>query len=150
MSTKNEEQKVKPDTIQQKPKKKVSKKKRKAIAAKAIELLKQQFPKTFMDGDDIKPLKVGIQEDIVAMLKLMPKRPITCYACRLAVIHYANQIEYKKALFQPDAYRINLKGEQAEKVTDAHAEHANERYAQMLEQQKAKEKQQQRCQRSSA
>ena len=142
MSNQNEEKKAKPDTNQQKPRKKISKKKRKAIAAKAIEVLKQQFPKTFMDGDNIKPLKIGIQEDVVAMLKLVPKKPITCYACRLAVIHYANQIEYKKALFQSDAYRINLKGEQVEKVTDAHAEHAKERYLQMLEQQKAKEKKQ--------
>jgi sRNA-binding protein len=117
-------------------KNKISKKQRKVIAANAIKLLKKQFPNAFMDGSNIKPLKIGIHKDIIAMLKLMQKKPISIYACKLAVSHYASQIDYKKALSQPDAYRIDLQGKPVEKVSSIHTEVAQEKYLKLLEKEK--------------
>lgn len=90
-----------------------------------LELLKERFPKAFKD--DPAPLKVGIVDDLIAVLS----EELSKTQLRKAVKYYANSSQYHQGILV-GGYRINLNGEQCEPVTEEHKEYSQKRLGEMI------------------
>ena len=101
-------------TIENTPSK--SKSKNRAANKAAITLISEQYPAVF-NRNNVRPLKIGIQDDIVADGKLSQGK------IKRALASYVRSPLYYKAL-QTGADRIGLDGEPAGSVSEAEAEHA--------------------------
>tara|TARA_R110001583_G_scaffold118683_1_gene270141 strand:- start:48 stop:515 length:468 start_codon:yes stop_codon:yes gene_type:complete len=95
---------------------KPSKNKNRTANQAAVTLISELYPDTF-NRNAVKPLKIGIQEDLLAELKL-PQGKI-----KRALASYVRAPQYYKSLVA-EADRIDLKGEPAGKVSSEEAEHA--------------------------
>ncbi|MEH6471712.1 MAG: ProQ/FinO family protein [Halopseudomonas sp.] len=121
----------------QTPPVKPAKNKNRAANQAAVALISELYPKAF-NRDAVKPLKIGIQEDLVAEEKL-PQGKI-----KRALASYVRAPQYYKSLVV-DADRVDLNGEAAGKVTEQEAEHAKAMLKKLREQrqQRVKEEKQQ-------
>lgn len=95
-----------------------SKAKNRAANQAALKQLMEAYPSVF-NRDNVRPLKIGIQEDLVADEKLAKNK------IKRALASYVRAPQYFKAL-QVDADRVDLQGESAGKVTESEAAHAKE------------------------
>lgn len=100
--------------------------KNRAANQAAVDLICQTYPNTF-SRDAVKPLKIGIQDDLMADDKL-PQGKI-----KRALASYVRSPLYYKAL-QSGAPRVDLQGEPAGEVTPDQAEHAKAMLAKLQEQ----------------
>lgn len=82
----------------------------------AIGLICETYPKTF-NRETVRPLKIGIQEELLADEK-MSKGKI-----KRALASYVRAPAYYRSL-QAGAQRVDLQGEDAGEVTEQEAEHA--------------------------
>ncbi len=116
-----------------------AKSKNRAANQAAIALISEAYPQAF-DRDNVRPLKIGIQEDIVADGKISQGK------IKRALASYVRSPLYYKSL-QAGADRIDLAGQAAGQVSEQEAEHAkamlkkirdkrNERIKQEREQQR--------------
>ncbi len=104
----------------------------------AVALVSETYPLAF-DRKNVRPLKIGIQEDILADAKL-PKGKV-----KRALASYVRSGHYLRSL-QPGAERVDLAGQPAGLVTDQEAEHAKsllKKMRQDREQRQQAEKEQQ-------
>ena len=92
------------------------KSKNRAANSAAIATISEHYPEVF-NRNSVRPLKIGIQEDIVADGKLSQGK------IKRALASYVRSPLYYKAL-KVGADRIDLKGEAAGKVSEQEAEHA--------------------------
>jgi len=99
----------------------------------ALEQLIEIYPQTF-SRDDVRPLKVGIQEDLIADGKLARNR------IKRALATYVRSFHYLRAV-KEGVDRIDLSGEAAGQVTAAEAEHAAARLQEIQAQRKERQKQ---------
>lgn len=90
----------------------------------ALIWLKETFPKTFFNGRECKPLKVGIIKDIVDYLDQHPEISVSKTKVRLAVVQYTRQRYYINQL-RIDAPRLDLSGEPAGKVNEEEGKSAS-------------------------
>ncbi|WP_207063901.1 ProQ/FINO family protein [Motiliproteus sp. SC1-56] len=104
--------------------------KNRAANQAAISQISELYPRTF-DREAVKPLKIGIQDDLVADGKL-PQGKI-----KRALASYVRSPLYYKAL-QAGAVRIDLNGEAAGEVTEEQAEHARAMLEKIREEKKAR------------
>lgn len=111
---------------------KPAKNKNRAANQAAIAQISELYPNTF-NREAVKPLKIGIQEDLLTDEKLAKGK------IKRALASYVRAAAYYKSLVE-GADRVDLAGEPSGKVTAAEAEHAKA----MLKQQR--EKRQQRFQ----
>jgi ProP effector len=82
-----------------------------------------QFPKAFtLDPAGVRPLKLGIRDDLYALSAISHRRIIA------ALTRYCKSATYLKATTE-GAVRINLAGEPAGNVSATEAQHAMERLA---------------------
>ncbi len=120
-------------------KKPAAKSKNRAANQAAISFISEHYPEVF-NRDNVRPLKIGIQEDLVEEEKLSRGK------IKRALASYVRSPLYYKSL-QAGADRVDLKGEAAGTVTEQEAEHAksmlkkirdarNERIKQEREEQK--------------
>lgn len=87
-----------------------------------VELLKAHFPDCFKEAKDIRPLKVGIKQDLVKYLSTCENIVISDKACMVSSLaYYVNSPSYHKQIIV-GADRIDLLGHSAGLVT---AEEAN-------------------------
>ncbi|MCW8884804.1 MAG: ProQ/FinO family protein [Motiliproteus sp.] len=93
-----------------------SKNKNRAANQAAIALISEHYPEVF-NRENVRPLKIGIQEDLVADEKLSRGK------IKRALASYVRSPHYYKSL-QAGAERIDLNGEAAGTVTEQEAEHA--------------------------
>ncbi len=100
----------------QTPPVKPAKNKNHAANQAAVALISELYPHTF-NRDAVKPLKIGIQEDLLAEQKL-PQGKI-----KRALASYVRAPQYYKSLLA-DADRVDLNGDPAGKVSAEEAEHA--------------------------
>ena len=98
-----------------------------------IAYLAEQFPNCFSLKGDAKPLKIGIFEDLAKRLEDDEK--VSKTRLRTALRHYTNSWRYLYSIKAGEA-RVDLDGNEADKVTEEHQEHAQE----SLKESKAKEK----------
>jgi ProP effector len=97
-------------------------------ALATITLLQERFPKTFFVREvKRKPLKIGIDRDVVAMLNGTLKPDELTNALR----YYVSAPGYLAAL-RPNAVRVDLNGEPAGIVSDGAAKVADEQLASTL------------------
>ncbi|MCH2455833.1 MAG: RNA chaperone ProQ [Idiomarina sp.] len=104
-----------------------------------IAYLAEQFPNCFSLKGDAKPLKIGIFEDLAKRLEDDEK--VSKTRLRTALRHYTNSWRYLYSIKAGEA-RIDLDGNEADKVTEEHQEHAQEslKESKAKAAQKAKEK----------
>lgn len=88
-----------------------------------IAYLAEQFPNCFSLKGDAKPLKIGIFEDLAQRLEEDEK--VSKTRLRTALRHYTNSWRYLYSVKVGEA-RVDLDGEEAEKVTEEHQQHAQE------------------------
>ena len=104
-----------------------------------IAYLAEQFPNCFSLKGDAKPLKIGIFEDLAKRLEDDEK--VSKTRLRTALRHYTNSWRYLYSIKAGEA-RVDLDGNEADKVTEEHQEHAQEslKESKAKAAQKAKEK----------
>lgn len=88
-------------------------------------LMAGKFPKAFfMEDEAIKPLKVGITEDILESLKEEITDELKIEQINIFLSWYTGRKVYRRAVIQ-NVMRINLEGEEVEAVTAEQKEHAH-------------------------
>src|SRR5690242_19219729 len=82
-----------------------------------VELLKAYFPSCFREATEIKPLKIGIKQDLVKYLSTRTDIVINDKACMVSSLsYYVSAISYHKNMLE-GVDRIDLDGHSAGKVT---------------------------------
>ncbi len=108
------------------PSKKPVKNKNRVANQAAVAQISELYPNVF-NRDAVKPLKIGIQEDLLADEKLSKGK------VKRALASYVRAPQYYKSLLA-GADRVGLDGAAAGQVTEAEAEHAKAMLKQMREQ----------------
>lgn len=93
-----------------------SKAKNRAANQAALQLLMDTYPQVF-SRENVRPLKIGIQDDLIADDKVAKNK------IKRALASYVRAPQYFRSL-QEGADRINLAGEASGQVTAEEAEHA--------------------------
>lgn len=106
--------------------------KNRAANQAALQLLFDTYPEVF-SRDNVRPLKIGIQEDLIADEKLARNR------IKRALASYVRNPHYLRSL-QAGADRVGLDGSAAGKVSDEEAAHAQEKLKQIREQRRERQK----------
>lgn len=92
-----------------------------------MELLKVYFPQSFKSGDDIRPLKKGIKEDLVKRLSTLDIIVIGDKACMVkSLAYYVNTSAYYRNIVE-GAMRIDLDGNPVGEVSAEEAKYTIER-----------------------
>ncbi|WMN59890.1 RNA chaperone ProQ [Pseudoalteromonas xiamenensis] len=86
-----------------------------------LEFLYKEFPNCFKAKDGIKPLKVGIFKDIAERIE--GSEHVSKTQVRQALRKYTSNWRYLESVTQNE-FRIDLDGNQAEKIEAEHIEHA--------------------------
>ncbi len=86
-----------------------------------LDFLYQEFPQCFKQKDGIQPLKVGIFKDIAERIEGSDK--VSKTQVRQALRKYTSNWRYLEAVTKSE-FRIDLDGNQDEKVEQEHIEHA--------------------------
>lgn len=93
-----------------------------------IELLKAHYPLCFKEPGDVKPLKIGIKQDLVKHLSTREDIVITDKTCMIkSLSYYVSTLHYFKSVLQ-DTPRIDLEGKPAGLVTIEEARYSAEQY----------------------
>lgn len=108
--------------------------KNRAANMAAVQLLMDAYPSVF-SRENPRPLKIGIQEDLVADDKVSRTK------IKRALASYVRSPQYLRS-FQEDADRIGLDGQPAGKVTAEEAQHARSKLKAMHEARKERVKEQ--------
>lgn len=95
-----------------------------------IDWLIEHFPNAFFKkGTQIKPLQIGIFDDIVEFYERLDSPPFSKKALREALSYYSASPAYLKCQ-KKNAARIDLYGNEADIVTEEQAKYAFQRYQQ--------------------
>ena len=109
-----------------------------------VELLKAYFPECFKELKEVKPLKIGIKQDLVKFLSTQEGIVIADKACMVnSLAYYVNSAAYHKTMKEGEN-RIDLQGVVTGKVT---AEEA--RYSDECQKEKVRKKQQPQAQKNT-
>ncbi|WP_328797957.1 ProQ/FinO family protein [Marinobacterium alkalitolerans] len=115
--------------------------KNRAANQAALDQLIEAYPQTF-SRDNVRPLKIGIQEDLIADEKLARNR------IKRALATYVRSIAYLKSV-QEGVDRVDLKGEASGQVTAGEAEHAAARLKEIRDQRRQRQQEERRQERES-
>ncbi|NVK41329.1 MAG: ProQ/FinO family protein [Oceanospirillaceae bacterium] len=110
-----------------------SKSKNRAANQAAVQLLIETYPQTF-SRNQVRPLKIGIQEDLLADDKVSKNK------VKRALASYVRSLAYYRSL-QAGADRVDLQGAAAGQVTEAEAEHAKGKLKELNRQRRERDKQ---------
>ena len=91
-----------------------------------VELLKAYFPACFKELKEIRPLKVGIKQDLVKFLSTCDNIVVGDKACMVnSLAYYVNSVAYHKNMTE-GTMRIDLDGHDAGLVTAEEAQYSAE------------------------
>jgi ProP effector len=91
-----------------------------------VELLKAHFPLCFKEIKEIKPLKIGIKQDLVKLLSTREEIVLGDKACMVSSLaYYVNSAGYHKSVVA-GAMRIDLNGEPAGAVTPEESQYSTD------------------------
>ncbi len=94
-----------------------------------VSWLYETFPKAFFRAKKkVKPLQLGIVEDVLDVYERLDVQPFSRKRLRSAINFYTSTKGYLEAQFE-GAYRIDVYGHQVEPVTKSQAEYAKEKLA---------------------
>ncbi len=92
-----------------------------------VELLRAYFPAAFKAGKEIKPLKIGIKQDLVLKLSTMNNITIEDKACMVKSLgYYVNTTVYHKNIVE-GVTRIDLDGHSSGIVSSEEAKYSIDR-----------------------
>lgn len=93
-----------------------------------IEWLIDNFPQAFFKkSSQIKPLQIGIYEEIVAFYERLEAPPFSKKSLREAVSYYSTSPGYLRNQ-KTNAARVDLYGNEVDSVTEEQAKYAYQRY----------------------
>lgn len=93
-----------------------------------IDWLIEHFPAAFSrKATQIKPLKLGIFEDIIEFYERLDSPPFSKKALREALNYYSGSPAYLSAQ-KADTARVDLYGNEIEMVSEEQAQYAHKRY----------------------
>lgn len=118
-----------------------AKSKNRAANMAALQLLMEAYPKTF-DRNNVRPLKIGIQEDLIADEKVSKNK------IKRALASYVRSLNYYRSL-REGAERVDICGEAAGVVTKEESEHAKQKLKEINKARQDKRKEQEREDRMS-
>jgi len=91
-----------------------------------VELLKAYFPACFKETREIKPLKIGIKQDLVKRLSTIDNIVTTDKSCMVtSLAYYVNSLAYHKSVILGET-RIDLDGVSSGVVTEEEAKYSTE------------------------
>jgi len=122
------------------PKQQRTKSKNRAANQAALQLLMETYPQVF-NRDNVRPLKIGIQEDLIADEKVAKNK------IKRALASYVRSISYYKSL-QEGADRVDLAGEASGQVTEQEAQHAKEKLKEINKARREKQKESRQAEKS--
>lgn len=126
------------DVVNKVPK---AKSKNRAANMAALQQLMEAYPKTF-DRKNVRPLKIGIQEDLIADEKVAKNK------IKRALASYVRALNYYRSL-REGAERIDINGEAAGLVTKEESEHAKQKLKEINKARQEKRQEQEREERLS-
>lgn len=105
-----------------------------------VELLKTHYPACFKEQAEIRPLKVGIKQDLVKHLSTREDIVIADKSCMIKSLgYYVTRLNYLKSVIE-GASRIDLMGLPAGLVTVEEARYSNEQYQAKLKKKASSQK----------
>lgn len=103
-----------------------------------IAWLIETFPNAFFKKD-LKPLKIGIYEDLLAFYESLETPPFSKKALRETLNYYICSPAYLTACQQEHAARVDLYGNEVDVITADHARYAVQRYQEIHNKKAAKQ-----------
>lgn len=102
-----------------------------------IDWLIEYFPNAFFKkSNDIKPLKLGIYDDIIDFYERLDCPPFSKKALREAINYYSGSPAYLHCQKAHSA-RVDIYGNEVDVVTEEQAKYAYQRYKEKYEKQKS-------------
>ncbi|OGV25901.1 MAG: hypothetical protein A3F18_03015 [Legionellales bacterium RIFCSPHIGHO2_12_FULL_37_14] len=98
----------------------------------ALRWLQTKFPEAFDNQIRIRPLKIGIMQDILEYADKAAKLNISKSKLREAVVLFTRRLDYLVCI-KAQEHRIDLFGQKAEKVTPQEAESASNKIKKRIE-----------------
>lgn len=97
---------------------------------KVIAWLVEHFPAAFFSKPkQVKPLKIGLYDDLIDFYERLESPPFSKKLLREALNHYSGSPAYLSSQ-KPGAARVDLYGNEIDEVTDEQAKYAHQRYQQ--------------------
>ncbi|KTD41252.1 ProQ/FinO family protein [Legionella parisiensis] len=105
-----------------------------------IDWLIEHFPNAFFKkGTQIKPLKIGIFDDIIDFYERLDSPPFSKKSLREAISYYSASPAYLNCQ-KENAARIDIYGNEVDTVTQEQAKYAHQRYLERYNKKKISEK----------
>lgn len=102
-----------------------------------IDWLIEHFPNAFFKrSNQVKPLQIGIFDEIVDFYKRLDTPPFSKKSLREALNYYSSSPAYLSCQ-KTDAARVDLYGNEVDVVTEEQAKYAHQRYQQRYAEKKA-------------
>ncbi|KTD19268.1 ProQ-like, activator of ProP osmoprotectant transporter [Legionella lansingensis] len=102
-----------------------------------IDWLIEHFPGAFFKkGNQVKPLQIGIFDEIIDFYERLDTPPFSKKALREALSYYSSSPAYLNCQ-KPNAARVDLYGNEVDVVTEEQAKYAHQRYQQRYGDKKA-------------
>ena len=104
-----------------------------------IDWLAEHFPAAFFKkGNQVKPLKIGIFDDIIDFYERLDSPPFSKKALREALSYYSASPAYLNCQ-KANSARVDLFGNEVDVVSDEQAKYAHQRFQQRYTEKKAPE-----------
>ncbi|ASQ46075.1 ProQ/FINO family protein [Legionella clemsonensis] len=101
-----------------------------------IDWLIEHFPNAFFKkGNQVKPLQIGIFDEIIDFYERLDTPPFSKKALREALSYYSSSPAYLNCQ-KPNVARVDLFGNEVDVVTEEQAKYAHQRYQQRYASQK--------------
>jgi ProP effector len=95
-----------------------------------IDWLVDHFPNAFFKkGKQVKPLQIGIFDEIIDFYERLDTPPFSKKALREALSYYSSSPAYLSCQ-KPNAARVDLYGNEVDVVTEEQSKYAHQRYQQ--------------------
>ncbi|WED44659.1 ProQ/FinO family protein [Legionella cardiaca] len=95
-----------------------------------IDWLIEHFPSAFFKkGNQVKPLQIGIFDEIIDFYERLDTPPFSKKALREALSYYSSSPAYLNCQ-KPNVARVDLFGNEVDVVTEEQAKYAHQRYQQ--------------------
>lgn len=95
-----------------------------------IDWLIEHFPNAFFKkGNQVKPLQIGILDEIIDFYERLDSPPFSKKALREALSYYSSSPAYLNCQ-KPNTARVDLFGTEVDIVTEDQAKYAHQRYTQ--------------------
>jgi len=95
-----------------------------------IDWLVEHFPNAFFKkGNQVKPLQIGIFDEIIDFYERLDTPPFSKKSLREALSYYSSSPAYLNCQ-KPDTARVDLYGNEVDVVTEDQAKYAHQRFEQ--------------------